>query len=209
MTKDKSVAELRNLIGQFCKKTKRSWPMKKSLFIWDTCVAEPTPTPREYSPSLPLTSLFTRSPLKADGADCFYHADILSFQLPAEWRLTHAGCVALTKALAAKERASDTKATRQRSFLFLFLETICVNEKAWPEVSLPFPQSQLCTGFWPHCPKGHRQHCGGWLHSSPGSLSPVKEERWKSRWRYHRTSCVLITAGRKNIYWDIYGGGGG
>lgn len=49
------------------------------------------------------------------------------------------------------------------------------------EVCLPFPQSQLCTGSWPHCPTVRRQRCEGWLRSSPGSLSPVEaEEGWKT-----------------------------
>lgn len=45
------------------------------------------------------------------------------------------------------------------------------------EVCSPFPQSQLGTGSWPHCPTVRRQRCEGWLHSSPGSLSPVEEKQ--------------------------------
>lgn len=69
-----------------------------------------------------------------------------------------------------KLRGRQQKAPDRRSFVSL-------NERVSLEVCSPFLQSQLCTSSWPRCPTERRQHCGGWLHSSPGSLSPVEADK--------------------------------
>lgn len=45
----------------------------------------------------------------------------------------------------------------------------------------PCPRIPLCKGSWPRCPKGRRLRCGGWQHSSPGSLSPETENNVKGQ----------------------------
>ena len=97
ITKDKSVTQLRNLIGRFVKKWGWSQPMKGVLFIWDACVTKPTTTPREFPPfqSWPPCSL--APPLKKKDHVAF----IMQIHFPSSCLhqkcLTHAGCMALTK----------------------------------------------------------------------------------------------------------------
>lgn len=71
--------------------------MRRMLVIRDACVAAPT-TPWDCShPQPPLPKK------NAERTACFYHADNFPFQLSIQWRFTHTGSVALTKACQQKK----------------------------------------------------------------------------------------------------------
>lgn len=144
-------------------------PMSRALHNWDACVAAPTPSSDVdlCVHSSPPKSRRNRLPLSCRCA-----------LLPAACTMVSYSCLlwASYKGLAAKGRTSAlwpyTKACWQ--LILCVAETYsCVRVRVFVCVRSPFPQIQLCTGSWPHCPTVHRQHCEGWLHSSPGSLLPV------------------------------------
>lgn len=174
----------RNPIGLFHKKARAVWTNEGDAFhLRRVCSC-----PKRRSPSskvdLHVHSLSLKSRKNSLPLSCRY------LPLPAACTMAPYSCWlrGSHKGLAAKERASALWSNTKATWRLIFCETlhVCVIEWACVRVMLevcsPFPQSQLCTGSWPRCPTVRRRRCAGWLHSSPGSLSPVEyEEGWEEK----------------------------
>lgn len=88
----------RNPIGLFCKKERAVCTNEKDAFhlrrVWSSACDNRERIAPSFKVDLRVHSL---PPKRAQGTARLYHADTFPFQLPVQWCLTHASCVALTK----------------------------------------------------------------------------------------------------------------
>jgi len=171
--------------------------MRKMPFSWDACVAAPATTPRqcpppssEVDPRVHSLPPFESSESSLSLSCRYLPAAGAIVPYPCRLRGSHKGRAAKERAPAVKHKSHLTADLLWGSVCECASVCVCVCVRLSVRVRLemcsPFPQSQLCTGSWPRCPTGRRQRCGGWLRSSPGSLSPVEEEEgWDEEgWRH-------------------------
>lgn len=160
--------------------------MRRVPSFGDACVAAPATTPRECPPLGKLTSMFTIPHQKEQLA--------FVMQIPAPSSCLYNGALLMLAAWLPQRPGEPKKEPVVLHKSHLTDDLLCASCVDVLEVCSPFLQSQLCRGSWPRCPTVRRQRCEGWLHSSPGSLSPGGAHgRWEHRTdRKGRLHCFIL-----------------